>query len=77
MDMDKSWRLMFSLGYISGGNHIFYVENALVVDIHICSIEESHTTFKMEAISSRKVCLSRLEKEYLLYFLFFQKVYCK
>lgn len=50
----QQYKLMFGLGYIPGSQHIFDVENALVVDIHIHGRTESHSTFKMVVISSGK-----------------------
>lgn len=45
---------MFGLGCIPGSQHIFDVENALVIDIHIHGRAESHSTFKMVVIYSGK-----------------------
>lgn len=50
----QQYKLMFGLGYILGSQHIFDVENALVVDLHIHGRAESLSTFKIVVISSGK-----------------------
>ena len=50
----QQYKLMFGLGCIPGSHHIFDVENALVIDMHIHGRADVLPPLKMVVISSGK-----------------------